>query len=69
MLGRTTIVIAHRLSTIRARTASWCSSTAASSRRARTPRWWRAGGVYRRLFEHQAMVPALDPSALDQAGV
>ena len=38
MDGRTAIVIAHRLSTVRASTASWCSTAARSSRRARMPR-------------------------------
>ena len=41
LAGRTAIVIAHRLSTIRARgPASWCSTTAGSSSRARTTSCW-----------------------------
>ncbi len=40
LVGRTTLIIAHRLSTVGGRTAWWCWTTAASSRRAPTPTCW-----------------------------
>ena len=68
MQGRTAIVIAHRLSTVRAMDRILVFERGRIVEQGTHDALLVRGGVYRRLFEHQTMTPALDPSALDRAG-
>ena len=60
MQNRTTVIVAHRLSTSRSRTASPCSTPAASASWARTKSSWRNNGLYARLYMLQFRNPVED---------
>ena len=56
MVGRTTIVIAHRLSTVRAMDRILVFERGRDRRGGNHESWSRRpGGLYRRLFERQAL--------------